>query len=288
MFSSIEELQERLADCQYIVDRSVATTVFLALKLEKPIFVEGPAGVGKTELANSLARATGSTLIRLQCYAGLDESQALYEWDYPRQLLRLHIDALQNRSWDTARQGIFTQEFLLARPLLQALLAEQPVVLLVDEIDKSDDEFESFLLEILSDYQVTIPELGTIRAKHIPVAVLTSNSSREFGDALKRRCIYLYLGYPSFERELEIIRLKLPGITEALARQVVGFVQELRKEKLRKAPSISETIDWARALLGMNVDSVGEEILEDTLGILMKNKADIETVRAKKLSSLLP
>lgn len=288
MFSSIEELQERLADCQYIVDRSVATTVFLALKLEKPIFVEGPAGVGKTELANSLARATGSTLIRLQCYEGLDESKALYEWDYQRQLLRLHIDALQNRSWDTARQGIFTQEFLLARPLLQALLAEQPVVLLVDEIDKSDDEFESFLLEILSDYQVTIPELGTIRAKHIPVAVLTSNSSREFGDALKRRCIYLYLGYPSFERELEIIRLKLPGITEALARQVVGFVQELRKEKLRKAPSISETIDWARALLGMNVDSVGEEILEDTLGILMKNKADIETVRAKKLSSLLP
>lgn len=288
MFSSVDELHAELRESGYIVDRPVATTVFLALKLEKPLLVEGPAGVGKTELAKALARATGSRLIRLQCYEGLDESKALYEWNYQKQLLRLHMEAVQNRMWHEVKHDIFSEEFLLARPLLEAFLASDPVVLLIDEVDKSDEEFESFLLEILSDYQVSIPELGTVKAKRVPPVVLTSNSAREFGDALKRRCIHLYLDNPSFERELEIIYLKIPGIKQALARQVVRFVQEIRKEKLKKAPSIAETIDWARALMGLKAESLDDENVENTLGLLLKYRSDVERIREKKTASLLP
>ncbi|MGB9790973.1 MAG: AAA family ATPase [Thermacetogeniaceae bacterium] len=288
MFSSIDELQQKFSECQYIVDRPVATVVYLALKLQKPILVEGPAGVGKTELARVLAESTNSPLIRLQCYEGLDEAKALYEWNYQKQLLRLYLDQAQQKTWDETKHNIFTEEFLLARPLLKSLLSERPAVLLIDEVDKSDEEFESFLLEILSDYQVSIPEFGTVKAKHIPVVVLTSNNSRDFGDALKRRCVHLYLDYPSYERELEIVRLKVPGIKEALARQLVRFVQNLRGQKLKKAPSIAETIEWAQALLALGVDSLDAETVESTLGILLKYQSDIEKVTAKKVASLLP
>ncbi len=287
MFSSINEVQQKLSEQNYLTDRTVATIIFLALKLQKPLLVEGPAGVGKTELAKVIAGATGSRLIRLQCYEGLDEAKALYEWNYQKQLLRLHIDQVQNKSWDEARQDIFSAEFLLSRPLLEALLGDESTVLLIDEVDKSDEEFESFLLEILSDYQVTIPELGTVKAKRIPIVILTSNSFREFGDALKRRCIHLYLDYPSFERELEIIYLKVPEIQQALGRQIVRFVQTIRKQKLKKAPSIAETIDWAGALLNMGVGFIDEEIIRSTLSVLLKYQSDIEKI-SPKVSSYLP
>ncbi len=287
MFSSIDEVQQQLSDCKYLTDRNVATIIYLAIKLQKPLLVEGPAGVGKTELAKVIAQATGSRLIRLQCYEGLDESKALYEWNYQKQLLRLHVDQVQEKSWSDAKQDIFAPEFMLRRPLLEALLAEEKIVLLIDEVDKSDEEFESFLLEILSDYQVTIPELGTVTANRIPIVILTSNSFREFGDALKRRCIHLYLDYPSFERELEIIRLKVPGIQQTLGQQVVRFVQAIRKQKLKKAPSISETIDWAKALLCMGACFIDEEIIRSTLSILIKYQSDIEKIEPK-ISSLIP
>lgn len=287
MFSSIDEVQQRLSEYKYLTDRPVATIIYLALKLQKPLLVEGPAGVGKTELAKVIAGATGSRLIRLQCYEGLDEAKALYEWNYQKQLLRLHIGQVQNRSWDEAKQDIFSSEFLLSRPLLEALLSDQSIVLLIDEVDKSDEEFESFLLEILSDYQVTIPELGTIKATRIPIVILTSNSFREFGDALKRRCIHLYLDYPSFERELEIIYLKVPGIQQTLGQMIVRFVQTIRKQKLKKAPSIAETIDWSRALLSMGVSFIDEEIIQNSLSILLKYQSDIEKI-SPKISSFIP
>lgn len=281
MFNSVDELQEKLRACNYLTDRQVATVIYLALKLKKPLLVEGPAGVGKTELAKVLASATGSRLIRLQCYEGLDEAKALYEWNYQKQLLRLNLEQGQNRSWEDAKQDIFSPEFLLTRPLLEALLAREPVVLLIDEVDKSDEEFESFLLEILSDYQVTIPELGTISSQQIPVVILTSNSFREFGDALKRRCVHLYLDYPSFERELEIINLKVPGLNQELARQLVSFVQVLRKQKLKKSPSIAETIDWARSLLILGSKALDQELVESTLSILLKYQSDIDKIYSR-------
>ncbi len=287
MFTSVEELQQKLAEHNYLTDRNVATVVYLALKLQKPLLIEGPAGVGKTELAKVLAAATQSRLIRLQCYEGLDEAKALYEWNYQKQLLCLQVKQNQSKSWEEAKEDIFTPEFLLRRPLLLALESREPVVLLIDEVDKSDEEFESFLLEILSDYQITIPELGTIKARQIPVAVLTSNNFRDFGDALKRRCIHLYLDYPSFERELEIVRLKVPGIQNALAQQVVRFIQVIRKQDLKKPPSIAETIDWARALLTLGVQQIDEEIVQSTLSLILKYQTDIEKL-LPKVSSLLP
>jgi len=287
MFHSIEELQQKLAECDYLTDRSVATVVFLAIRLQKPILVEGPAGVGKTELAKVLASATNSRLIRLQCYEGLDEAKALYEWNYQKQLLCLSVKQNQSKSWREAKDDIFTSEFLLRRPLLEALDSKEPVVLLIDEVDKSDEEFESFLLEILSDYQITVPELGTIKAKRIPVAVLTSNNFRDFGDALKRRCIHLYLDYPTFERELEIVNLKVPGIDQALAQQAVLFIQTIRKQSLKKAPSIAETIDWAQALLTLGVQRLDTEIVNSTLSILLKYQSDIDKI-LPRVSSLLP
>lgn len=287
MFSSVDELQKKLAELDYLTDRNVATVVYLAIRLQKPLLVEGPAGVGKTELAKVLAAATHSKLIRLQCYEGLDEAKALYEWNYQKQLLCLHVKQNHSKSWEEAKGDIFTPEFLLRRPLLLALESREPVVLLIDEVDKSDEEFESFLLEILSDYQVTIPELGTIKAKQIPLAVLTSNNFRDFGDALKRRCIHLYLDYPAFERELEIVNLKVPGIKNTLAQQIVRFIQVIRKQSLKKAPSIAETIDWARALLTLGVQQIDEEIVQSTLSLLLKYQSDIEKV-LPKVSSLIP
>lgn len=287
MFQTVDDLQNRLAECNYLTDRHTATVVYLAIKLQKPLLVEGPAGVGKTELAKVLASATNSRLIRLQCYEGLDEAKALYEWNYQKQLLCLHMKQTQSKSWQEAKYDIFTPEFLQRRPLLEALESGENTVLLIDEVDKSDEEFESFLLEILSDYQVTIPELGTIMAKQIPLVVLTSNSFRDFGDALKRRCIHLYLDYPTFERELEIVNLKVPGIGKALAQQVVCFIQLLRKQNLKKAPSIAEAIDWGRALLALDIQHIDTEIVQNTLNILLKYQSDIEKI-LPKISSLLP
>lgn len=285
---AIEEFRLKLEAAGYLIERPEAALVYLSLKMNKPLLVEGPAGVGKTELARALAAATGCRMIRLQCYEGLDETKALYEWNYHKQLLRLYADRSVNRGWDEVKDDIFTEEYLLARPLLKSLISEQRVVLLIDEIDKSDEEFESFLLEFLSDFQVSIPELGTIAARHVPVVVLTSNNARDFGDALKRRCIHLYLDYPSYERELRIVRLKLPGIGERLCSQVVRYVQRLREEKLKKVPSIAETLDWAQALVNLGADCLDEETVRITMGILLKYKSDIDKISAKKLSSLLP
>lgn len=287
MFTSIEELQQKFAKCHYIIDRSVATTVYLAVKMQKPLLVEGPAGSGKTELAKVLAEAMNYPFVRLQCYEGLDEAKTLYEWNYQKQLLYLNVERMQNNSWEEAKKNIFASEFLLERPLLKVLTTQEPVVLLIDEVDKSDQEFESFLLEILSDYQITIPELGSIKARHIPIVVLTSNNFRDFGDALKRRCIHLNLNYPTYEREQEIIYLKMPTIKQALAKQIVHFVQNLRAEKLKKVPSIAETIDWAQAILTLGADHLDEEIIESTLGILLKYRSDVENIKSKKVSSLL-
>ncbi|MDR9757615.1 MAG: AAA family ATPase [Thermacetogeniaceae bacterium] len=287
MFQSREELEKKLAEYHYLIDRNAATVVYLAVKLQKPLLVEGPAGVGKTELAKALAAVTNSRLIRLQCYEGLDEAKALYEWNYQKQLLCLHLKQNQSKSWHEAKDDIFTQEFLLRRPLLDALESIEPVVLLIDEVDKSDEEFESFLLEILSDYQITIPELGTVKAKSVPLTVLTSNNFRDFGDALKRRCVHLYLDYPTFERELEIIKLKVPGIDQLLSQQLVSFVQLLRKQNIKKPPSIAETIDWARSLITLCVSRIDADIVQSTLSILLKYQSDIDKI-LPRVSSLLP
>ncbi len=286
MFQSREELEEKLSEHHYLIDKDTATVVFLAIKLQKPLLVEGPAGVGKTELAKVLAAVTNSRLIRLQCYEGLDEAKALYEWNYQKQLLYLHLKQNESKSWHKTKDDIFTPEFLLRRPLLEALESTDPVVLLIDEVDKSDEEFESFLLEILSDYQISIPEYGTIKANSVPLTVLTSNNFRDFGDALKRRCIHLYLDYPTFERELEIINLKVPGINQVLAQQLVSFVQVVRKQSLRKPPSIAETIDWARALMALCADQIDSDIVQNTLSILLKYQSDIEKI-LPRVSSLL-
>jgi MoxR-like ATPase len=287
LFASIEDVKDRLTRQDYLINDKVATAVFLAVKLNKPLLVEGPAGVGKTELAKAVAKALDTELIRLQCYEGLDESKALFEWNYQKQLLRIQANHLTERTWEETKANIFSEEFCLARPLLKALQAAKPVVLLVDELDKSDHEFESFLLEALSDYQVSIPELGTVKAESIPVVVLTSNNYRDFSDALKRRCIHLYIEYPSFDRELAIVRKKVPGINEILAEKLVTFVQSLRKLVLKKSPSISETLDWARTLVLLGVDSLSEDLVLDTINILLKYQQDIKKVE-EKIGGLLP
>lgn len=289
MFESIDEVIERFAERKYICNRAIATVVFLASRMHKPILVEGPAGVGKTELAKVVSSSLGQELIRLQCYEGLDEAKALYEWEYGKQLLYTQIlkdkigevlagtstlrDAVDRIS---AQDGVFFSErFILPRPLLQAITSEQPVVLLVDEIDKSDSEFEAFLLEILSDFQVSVPELGTIEARNLPLVVLTSNNSREMSDALKRRCLHLFIDFPDAEHESKIVRLKVPEVPEALAAEVVSIVQKVRKLDLKKAPSISETLDWARALALLNVESLGDDAVRDTLSAIFKYETDI-------------
>ena len=275
----IQELMEREA---YVTDASVATAVHLAIALRKPLLIEGHAGVGKTEVAKVLASALGANLIRLQCYEGLDAATALYEWNYPRQLLHIKLDERSDRSLAEREASIFTEPFLLRRPLLQAITQENGApVLLVDEVDRSDEEFEAFLLEVLSDFQVTVPEIGTIRATSIPYVVLTSNRSRELSEALRRRCLYLWIGYPSFDKELRIVRAKVPGIAERLAVEVTRFVQTVRGLKLAKVPGLAETIDWAAALVALHAPALDEEIVRQTLGCFLKDEADHRALEAE-------
>ena len=293
MFEDIDDVRERLAEQRYVCDRRLATVVFLATRIGKPILVEGPAGVGKTELAKVLAGALGVELIRLQCYEGLDEAKALYEWEYGKQLLytqvlREKIGELLGPTLDlheaaTALRGqedvFFSESFLVERPILRALRAEESAVLLLDEIDRADEEFEAFLLEFLSDYQVSIPEIGTVQARSVPIVVLTSNRSRELSEALKRRCLHLQLDYPDQEVELEIVRLKAPGIGEELAAELVRTIQQIRGLELRKAPSIGETLDWAQALVVLGADHLTKELIEETLSVIIKYDRDAEKAR---------
>ncbi|CAM5665823.1 MoxR-like ATPase [Streptomyces tanashiensis] len=278
-FTSVDDVAERLATTGYLASPAVATTVFLADRLGKPLLVEGPAGVGKTELAKAVTEVTGARLVRLQCYEGVDESRALYEWNHAKQLLR--ITAGRGESWDEARTDIFGEEFLLPRPLLTAIRSEDPTVLLIDETDKADVEVEGLLLEVLSDFQVTVPELGTITATRRPFTVLTSNASRELSEALRRRCLFLHIGFPEEELERRIVTLKVPGLDAALAASVVRVVGALRAMDLRKVPSVSETIDWARTLLALGADRLDERIVRETLGVLLKHQEDIVKAAAK-------
>ena len=281
MIKTIEEVEERFAKQGYIADRTLATTIYLAASLRKPVFLEGEPGVGKTEVAKVMAQVLDTELIRLQCYEGLDANTALYEWNYPRQMLELRLEEARGIEKQEIGKNIFSEEFLLKRPLLQAIQAsgENPPVLLIDEVDRSDEEFEAFLLEILSDFQITIPEIGTIRAKNIPFVVLTSNRTRELHDALKRRCLYLWIDYPTFEKEMDIIRSRVPGIRDELGRQVCGFMQLMRSRDFYKRPGVAETIDWALALMSLDVDELSADTVDATLGCILKYKEDIQKIQ---------
>jgi MoxR-like ATPase len=285
--NSIDQLQEILRDETYIADRGLATSIYLALKLQRPLFLEGEAGVGKTEVAKVIARLLGRELIRLQCYEGLDVNQAIYEWNYTRQML--HIRLAESQGAQTSETELFGEAFLMPRPLLQAIQTsnETPSVLLIDEVDRSDEEFEAFLLELLSDFQVTIPEVGTITAKTPPVVILTSNRTREVHDALKRRCLYYWIDYPSFEKELAIVEAKVPQAAESLARQVTAFIQALREQDLYKIPGVAETLDWTTALVALDQTALSEEIVDETLGVILKYQDDIADVKGEKARQLL-
>lgn len=269
-----------MKSADYLCDDAIATALYLAAELGKPILAEGPAGVGKTDLAKAYSRASGLPLIRLQCYEGLDEAKALYEWNYKKQLLRIQADRSRDISWEDLEDDLFSEDFLLPRPLLKAITSPERVVLLVDEVDKADVEFEAFLLEVLSDFQVSIPEFGTIHARGMPFVVLTSNRTRDLSEALRRRCLYLFIDFPDAARELEIVRLRVPGVTEELARKVVGVVRYIRGMDLKKLPSISETIDWARSIMVLGGDAIDERLIEDTLSLLVKEQKDLEKVQA--------
>ena len=281
---SLEKITSLLSDQKYIPDSSITMSIFLAMQLGKPLLIEGPAGVGKTEIAKVMARALETDLIRLQCYEGLDASHAIYEWNYQHQLL--HLKMAEGQDQEKLEQAIFSERFLLKRPLLDAISRDKSPVLLIDEIDRADEEFESFLLEILSDWQVTIPEIGTIKAKTKPYVILTGNRTRELSEALRRRCLYLWIGYPEFEKELSILMHKVPNINEQLAKQITAFMKELRDMKLEKVPGIAETLDWARALATLHFDHLSKSVIEDTLGVILKDWNDMRQVQTS-LSELL-
>ena len=284
---SINDLQQTLSNRTYIADRGLATSIFLALKLRRPLFLEGEAGVGKTEVAQVIASLMGRDLIRLQCYEGLDVSQAIYEWNFTRQMLHIRLAEAQNQQ--TSEAELFGEDFLLPRPLLHAIQSsnETPSVLLIDEVDRSDEEFEAFLLEVLSDFQVTIPEIGTVKAQQPPIVILTSNRTREVHDALKRRCLYYWIDYPSFEKELAIVHAKVPNASETLARQVTAFIQELRSSELYKIPGVAETLDWITALVALDQTELTEEYVNETLGVILKYQDDIAEIKGEKARQLL-
>jgi len=290
-WNSIEQVMTELSNRHYVIERSLATAVFLALKLQKPLLLEGEAGVGKTEIAKVLTEAMGARLIRLQCYEGLDVNSAVYEWNYARQMLQIRLLELekdQELRQDSAKE-LFSEEFLIKRPLLQALEGDGtvPTVLLIDELDRADEEFEAFLLEVLSDFQVTVPEIGTIKAVRPPVVIITSNRTREIHDALKRRCLYHWIDYPSLEKEYKILLAKVPTAPDTLAGQVVGFVQELRKVELYKLPGVAETLDWAAALVALDQQDLEEKVVEDTLGVILKYQEDVDKLKGEKVRALV-
>ena len=288
MREEIRKIQALMEEAAYITDPAISTAVHLSMTLGKPLLVEGHAGVGKTEIAKVLAQALGTNLIRLQCYEGLDASTALYEWNYPKQLLRIKLEEREARSVTEKEADIFSEPFLLKRPLLQAITQDgRPPVLLVDEIDRADLEFESFLLEVLSDFQVTIPEIGTIRATHRPYVVLTSNRLRDLSDALRRRCLYLWIDYPSFDKEVRILRTKVPGVNERLAGQIARVMQSLRRMKLAKVPGVAETLDWAAALAALHADHLDAELVRETLGCVLKEVDDVKRLEADLASGRL-
>ncbi len=288
MRAEIQATQEAMERNGYVAEPAIATAVFLAKEMRKPLLIEGDAGVGKTEVAKVLARILETELIRLQCYEGLDVYTALYEWDYPRQMLRVRMSEAEGRASGEIEQVIYSRSYLLERPLLRAITRrEGPPVLLVDEVDRADDAFEAFLLEVLSDFQVTIPELGTVKAEHVPYVVLTSNRSREIGDALRRRCLYLYIEHPSLEKEVRIIRTRVPGAGEHLSQQIGRFLQALRGRQLLKAPGVAETIDWAQALVRLHRDDLDAETVEQTLGCILKDRHDLRELEGAELSALV-
>lgn len=279
MTPQLQDIQNMLLQQGYITDKAIAMSVFLSLQLQKPLLIEGPAGVGKTEIAKVMANALQTDLIRLQCYEGLDATHALYEWNYQRQLLHLKMTEHDTHTIDEKERTIFSEPFLMKRPLLQAITHSKKPVLLIDEVDRSDEEFESFLLEVLSDWQITIPEIGTIKATHIPQVILTGNRTRELSEALRRRCLYLYIDYPDFEKEWLIVKNKVPAVDAKLSEQITRFMQELRKMKLEKTPGLAETLDWAMALAALHIDHLDKTIIEQTLGVVLKEWQDTRQVQ---------
>ena len=281
MKEAIERLQEAMADKGYVTDRATATSAYLAITLRKPLLIEGPPGVGKTEVAKVLSRVLETELIRLQCYEGLDVATSLYEWNYPKQLLHIKLGETSGQSIAHREAEIFSEAFLLERPLLRAIRATRQVVLLIDEVDRSDEEFEAFLLEVLSEHQVTIPEIGTVRAAVEPCVVLTSNRTRDLSEALRRRCLYLWIDYPTLEKELAIVRTKVPGIEAHLAEQLAGFIQGVRRQRLVKTPGVAETLDWAHALVALQAQSVDGAVVTETLGCFLKDQSDVRQVQSE-------